>query len=339
MILVTGATGHLGSHVLFELTSAGKSVRALFLDSRKIELVKKIFNFYHPNYLELLEKIEWVQAGINDYGKLISYMHDIQHVYHIAGKVSFNNGDRKILNQVNIYGTANVVNACLETGIEKLCHVSSISALGELESPEVVDENVIWNQGSSASAYGISKYKGEMEVWRGIYEGLNAVIVNPSVIIGPGMWIGPGSQILSSINKGLKFYPSGSSGYVDVRDVARSMILLTNSNYTGDRYIVNAENMKHQHFMNLIADAFERPRPVYRVNPFHEKLAVTAEFVRKLFTGLPPRINLKTLKIASENLAYSNAKIRDALGMIFIPVEESVKYTVQLFKEEMNCNS
>jgi len=339
MILVTGATGHLGAHVLYELTKAGKYVRALFRDNDKIAIVKKVFSYYHPNYPELLEKIEWIRADINDYFTLTGCMQDIRHVYHIAGEVSFHSRDRRILHRVNISGTANIVNACLETGVEKLCHVSSIAALGELKSPEILDEYVIWNHGPSASAYAVSKYRGEMEVWRGIYEGLNAVIVNPSVITGPGMWLGPGKQLFSAIYKGLKFYPSGSSGYVDVRDVARSMILLTESNLTGERYILSAENIRHQQYMNLIADAMCRPRPVYLINPLLGRIAVMADSLRNLFTGLPPRINLKTLEIASETLLYSNAKICNTLGISFISIEESVKLAVQLFMKEMNSSN
>ncbi len=233
MILVTGATGHLGSHVLYELTHANKFVRALYRDHGKINQVKRIFGYYRSDYPTLFNRIEWMQGDINDYNNLLSCMQDVDQVYHTAGLVSFNDNDRKNLNKINIAGTANIVNACLETGVNKLCHVSSIAALGELESNEPVGEDLIWNQGSSASAYAISKYKGEMEVWRGIYEGLNAVIVNPSVIIGPGMWMGPAGQLFNRILKGLNFFPAGSSGYVDVRDVATAMVKLAGSSHYG----------------------------------------------------------------------------------------------------------
>jgi len=326
----------LGSHVLYELAKANRCVRALYRDKNRIAFVKRIFSYYQPDYLELLNKIEWIQADINDYFTLTECMQDVNQVYHIAGLVSFNNKDRQQLNRINTAGTANVVNACLETGVGKLCHVSSIATLGELNGHEPVHEDVVWNQGSSASAYAISKFRGEMEVWRGIYEGLDAVIVNPSVIIGPGMWIGPGKQIFLSIQKGLKYYPSGSSGYVDVRDVARTMILLSDSHHTGERYILNAENIPHQKYINLLADAMGRSRPRYLVTPFLAKIAVIAESIRAILTGLPLRINLKTLEIASETLAYSNAKVCDALGIAFMPIEESVNISVQLFIKEMN---
>jgi dihydroflavonol-4-reductase len=188
---------------------------------------------------------------------------------------------------------------------------------------------MIWNHGLWASAYAISKFRGEMEVWRGIHEGLNAVIVNPSVIVGPGIWMGPGKQLFLSVFRGLKYYPSGSSGYIDVRDVAQTMILLSESNLSGERYILSAENITHRKYINLLADAMGRSRPRFLITPLLTKIAAT-------ITGIPPRINLKTLEIASEKLEYSNTKICDAFGMSFTPIKESVNLSVQLFINELN---
>ena len=330
MILLTGATGQLGSHLLYELTRAGKTVRALYRNENRVEVVKRIFSFYQPEYTGIFKKIEWFQADINDFHALTESMRDVNVVYHTAGLVSFRNNDRKKLNHTNIEGTANVVNACLE-GNAKLYHVSSIAALGESTTNEPIDENIIWNQGSAASAYSISKFKGEMEVWRGIYEGLDAVIVNPSVIIGPGMSLGPGKQLFNSLLKGLKFYPSGSSGYVDVRDVARIMVMLSESRITGERFIVSAGNFPHRKVLSLLSEALNRPIPRIPLAPFLAKSAVIAESLRAALTGIPPRINRQTLRIAAENLSYSNAKINNALQLEFIPLEESLKSSVKFF--------
>jgi dihydroflavonol-4-reductase len=339
MILVTGATGHLGSHLLYELVKANRSVRALYRDRNKLAFVKKIFSYYQPDDPEMFSSIEWVQADINDYLTLTECMKDVKQVYHIAGLVSFNDSNSKQLNLINAKGTSNIVNACCEAGVGKLCHVSSIATLGEISDHKMVHENEIWNQGSSASAYAISKFRGEMEVWRGIYEGLNAVIVNPSVIIGPGTWEGPGKHLFSTIVKGLKYYPSGSSGYVDVRDVARCMVRLTDSELTGERYIVNAENITHRTYINLLADAMGSPRPRILITPCIAKIATVAETIRAAFTGLPPRINRRTLEIAAETLSYSNKKICDAIGIKFIPIEESAYFSAQLFLNEIRTTN
>jgi nucleoside-diphosphate-sugar epimerase len=245
--------------------------------------------------------------------------------------VSFNDKDRRKLNLVNIVGTAGIVNACLESGA-KLCHVSSIASLGELSINEQVDEKIIWNRGSSASAYAISKYKSEMEVWRGIHEGLEAVIINPSVIIGPGMWMGPGKYLFSAVKKRLNFYPPGSSGYVDVRDVARIMILLCESGIAGERFIVNAGHMTHCEFLNLLAEAFGKKGPEKLISPLMAQIAILGETFRAFVSGSSPRINRRTFSIASEDLQYSSKKITETLGVTFISIEESVKSAVQIFK-------
>jgi nucleoside-diphosphate-sugar epimerase len=261
-------------------------------------------------------------------------MKEISQVYHVAGLVSFNNSNRKQLNSTNVKGTANVVNACIENSVDKLCHVSSIAALGEAESPAWIDEKPIWKQSDSASAYSRSKFLGEMEVWRGIHEGLNAVIVNPSVIIGPGMWLGPGKELLSRVQKGLNYYASGSSGYVDVRDVARIMVILTEGAYNRERFIINSENITHRHYLNLIADALDKPRPTRVISPVLGKIAVGIEFLRSAITRLSPRIDKQTLRIAFENLAFSNDKVREATGISFISAEESVKTAIKLYLEK-----
>jgi len=185
--MVTGATGFLGAHVLYELSGRGLRVNALYRDRQKINNVKKIFGYYRDDITQLWNRINWIEGDILDYYSLRENLKDIKEVYHTAGLVSFDNRDKKRLNRINARGAAHIVNACLEQGVDKLCHVSSIATLGESDGSELIDENLMWNPGNSASAYAVSKLSGEMEIWRGIHEGLQAVIVNPSVIIGPGM--------------------------------------------------------------------------------------------------------------------------------------------------------
>jgi dihydroflavonol-4-reductase len=331
MIFVTGATGLLGSHVLYELALLNRPVRALFRDEAKKAFVKKVFGFYHPEPGELLKRIEWFQGDINDQQAITDAIRDVNQVFHIAGFVSFNDKDKKRLNQVNAEGTTSIVNACLEAGNIKLCHVSSIATLGELAPNELINEEVIWNRGIDASAYALSKFKAEMEVWRGIHEGLNALIVNPSVIIGPGLWDSTGNHLFKSILKGLNFYTLGSSGYVDVRDVARIMVLLMNTDISGERFILNAENISHQKLINLLAIALNRPLPKIAVAPWMTGIAVALEKIRAVIMRSGPRINRRIIEIAAEKSYYSNQKITDTLHVKFMSVEESVNSTVKLF--------
>jgi nucleoside-diphosphate-sugar epimerase len=334
MIMVLGATGFLGTHVLYELAGKGHRVKALYRDRQKLAGVKKIFGYYREDISKLWDKIEWIEGDILDYYSLRENLKDIKEVYHAAGLVSFDNRDRKKLNQINVRGVAHVVNACLEQGIDKLCHVSSIATLGESNGSELIHENLMWNPVHSTSAYAVSKFNGEMEVWRGIHEGLQAVIVNPSVIIGPGMWMGSTRQILNRIRSGMKYYPGGSTGYVDVRDVATAMIRLTDGNIFGERYIVSSENLTHRTLLNLISDVMGVPQPGKPVSPFLMRMAVAAECIRSSFTGRAPRLTKQILDIAAEELAYSNKKIKDAVAVSFIPIKESIQFSVPFFLTE-----
>jgi nucleoside-diphosphate-sugar epimerase len=334
MIFVTGATGLLGSHLLYELALLNRPIRALFRDEEKKAFVKKVFGFYHPEPLELFKRVEWFQGDINDQQAISEAIKGVKQVFHIAGFVSFNDRDKKRLTHVNAGGTACIVNACLEAGNIKLCHVSSIATLGELAPNELINEEVIWNRGTAASAYAISKFRAEMEVWRGIHEGLNAVIVNPSVIIGPGLWDSTGNHLFQSILKGLNYYTLGSSGYVDVRDVARIMVSLMDNDISGERFILNAENISHQKLINLMCIALNRALPKIAVAPWMTGGAVILEKIRAVLTGSGPRINRRILEIAAEKNFYSNKKITDTLHVKFMSVEESVNSTVKLFNKE-----
>lgn len=333
-ILITGATGFLGMHVLFELAGKGYRVKALYRHRQKIEQVKRIWGYYTTDVDRLGEFIEWIEGDILDKYFLSDNLQGIQEVYHAAGLVTFDDRERARLNQINVQGTANLVNACLENGISKLCHVSSIATLGESNGSGLIDEKMRWKPDPGASAYAISKLKGEMEVWRGIHEGLPAVIVNPSVIIGPGMWMGSSRHLLESLSRGLRFYPQGTTGYVDVRDVARVMVGLMEMDCMNDRYIVSAENLAHRDVLDMISDAFGMPRPEWLVTPRLMKAAVMAEGIRSFLTRTPPRITRKAMMIASERLAYSNQKVSNTLGLAFIPVEASVRFLTSVYRKE-----
>jgi len=335
MILVTGGTGLLGSHLLYELVKRNQPVRALYRTIQNQARTKEIFSFYETGD-SAFNRIEWVKADINDYYAVCNSLHDISLVFHTAGYVTFNDREKKKLNHINTEGTANVVNACLESGRVKLCYVSSVATLGELADNLPVSESILWNQGKSASAYAKSKYMAEMEVWRGIHEGLNAFIVNPSVIIGPGMWMGPGSKLWLSVEKGLKFYPAGSTGYVDVRDVATIMIRLSELGITGERYILVAGHMKHKDLLSLLARGLNVREPYIQVTPLLSKAALLFESLGAFITHSKRRFNRRTIKIAGENLTYSNTKIRELLGVNFFPIEKSVQSAIDIYNLKKN---
>ncbi len=328
MNLVTGATGHLGSHVVLELARAGKAVRAIYRNKDKIDITRKLFAYYHCD-TSLFNQVEWVKADINDPYVMADVLKGVNIVFHTAGQVSFTKNKKQL--EVNTNGTSNVVNACLEAAGIKLIHISSIATLGQVLSDIPLNESNLWNNDTSSSAYSISKYKGEMEVWRGIFEGLDAVILNPSVIIGPGMNFGPAAHLFDHVRKGQKFYTGGTSGYVDVRDVAKIMMMVSDNSITGERFIVSSGNFPHRHILNLLADGFGQPHPKYEVTPLIARIAVILEGIRSLITFSDARINRKALQIAGSRLQYSNDKITKWLSFDFMPPEHSVRDAVDFY--------
>ncbi len=339
MIFVAGGTGYLGSHLLFRLVQTGKPVRALYRDKEKLDHFLKFRKFYPEVTDRLLETIEWVKGDMLDYYTLSENLAGVTHVYNTAGLVSFHKEDRQELFRINVQGTANLVNACLEHHVERLCHVSSIAALGNMQDGEPVDENSLWSQNASPSPYSYSKFRGEMEVWRGINEGLHAIIVNPSIIIGPGIWYGSWKGIFKQVYEGLKYYPTGRSGYIDVHDVVRIMVHLAESEITGERFILSAENLAHKEVIDYLAVAMKKPLPEYPLTPVKMKIACQLEKIRSVFSRSRPRITRQSMRSSTSSVSYSNRKISAALSPDFTPVRNSLSASIRYFLAEKEESS
>jgi nucleoside-diphosphate-sugar epimerase len=337
MNLVTGATGLVGSHMLAELIRRGEKVRALYRNERKKSLVVRTLALYFPDAGQAMQQIEWLQCDVLDRYSLAMAMENVQKVYHAAGVVSFGQASEKTMVETNVEGTANVVNACLEIPGIRLCHVSSIAALGITADGSLIHENCNLVPDQRLSAYSKSKFRSEMEVWRGIHEGLQAVIVNPSVILGPGIWNSSTTAFVELVHKGLSHYPKGGVGYVDVRDVTRIMHQLMNSGISGERFIVSAENLSFRDFFTLIALALGKKPPSRPITPWKAHLAIAFDAIRAVFTGKPAKITRRTLRIAGETTAYSSEKIKKQLGMDFIPVKDSVKLISDVYLDNNPC--
>lgn len=332
MILITGATGLVGSHLTFELTRAGHAVRALRRRDSNLDMINKVFSLYSDEPAELLSKIEWVEGDILDIFSLEDAMDGVEEVYHCAALVSFLPEDKKRLIRINTEGTANVVNAAIEKKISKLCHVSSIAALGRPEKQaDLIDEALVWKTSKHNSMYAVSKYGAEREVWRATAEGLEVVIVNPSIVLGVA---GPGmgsSRIFNTVWKGLKFYPPGKNGFVDVRDVVRAMILLMKSDIRNERYILNAGNVEYKRLFEMMAAAMGKPAPSIKVNSLLSGLAWRIEKLRSLITGVKPLLTPETAHTAVQQYEYSNEKIKKELGFEFTPIEETIRHFCGVF--------
>ncbi|HEY6159852.1 MAG TPA: NAD-dependent epimerase/dehydratase family protein [Bacteroidia bacterium] len=335
MILVTGGTGLVGSHLLFELTSKGERVRALKRTVSDISLVKKTFSFYSPNPGDLFSKIEWVDGDVTDVNSLHEALKGIDIVYHCAGCVSYDPRDADRIRKINGEGTANVVNVCLTNNVKKLCHVSSVAAFGDVPENKTVTEEMNWKGCASDNYYSLSKYNAEREVWRGIAEGLNAVIVNPSVIVGPGNWNMSSCAIFKESYKGLWFYPNGAAGYVDVRDVARAMIRLTESEVVNERFILSAENLSFRDFANMVHEVLQKKKPSVNAGPFLLGMAWRLEKLRSSITGRTPVLTKTIAQAVNSKAAYSSDKLRTKLDYQFIPLVQSVKETAEIFLRDL----
>jgi len=335
MILVTGATGLLGTRLLFDLTSSGERVRALKRENSRMSRFENMFK----NHPALTSQVEWVNADILDLYSLSEALEGAERVYHCAAKVSFQPSDHRMMHQVNIAGTANLVNLCLDKGVKKLVHVSSVAAMGRINDGMIITENNVWKTSKSNSEYAVSKYGSEREIWRGIAEGLDAVIVNPGIIIGPGNWKTDSSMIFRQIWKGLKFYTPGINGFVDVRDVSRAMISLMNENITGERFILVAENKPYRQVFDQIADRVGKKRAGIYAGPLLSAIAWRSEALRSMITGSKPVITKETARSASGKYYYDNKKIKEFLNFEFLPVERSINDTAEIFLEEQKVNA
>ena len=336
MILVTGGTGLVGTHLLYDLVRSGKKVRALKRNSSDISSVKKVFSYYSSDVDELMKEIEWVNADLLDVYTLLDVMEGVTDVYHCAAMVSFEPKHIDEMLRVNIEGTANMVNAALEKGIRKFCHISSIATVGRSEHGAVSTEETFWKSSPDNSNYAISKYGAEREVWRAAEEGLNVVIVNPSLIIGAGNWQQSSSNMFSKAYKGIKFYTDGENGFVDVRDVASVAIKLMESEIKNQRYLLNSENTTYKYFFDLIHSELGKPLPSIKAGKYLSAFAWRVEKIRSFFSNAVPLITKETAHSANSISRFSNQKIKTIFpDHEFISVEQSIKDTCKLFLQDL----
>ena len=270
MILVTGGTGLLGSHLLLGLVREQTEVVALKRSSSDMEEVKRVFGYYTGSEDELSKlygRIRWVDADLLNQVDMEQALEGVDRVFHCAAMVSFQPRDRQKMIRFNTDSTACLVNACLAKGVQKLLHVSSTSAIGRSPDGSAATESLIWAHTKTSTGYAESKFRSEMEVWRGMEEGLNAVIVNPSIILGPGFWNRGSSSMFSRVDGGLKYAAPGITGYVGVQDVVDAMIRLMNSDITGERFILSEGDYSYEEVFGMIGKALGKARNLKKVTP------------------------------------------------------------------------
>ncbi|WP_343700593.1 NAD-dependent epimerase/dehydratase family protein [Chitinophaga sp.] len=314
MILVTGGTGFLGSYLLRALVTAGKPVRALYRRHIPDQL------------LDVKDRVEWVQGDVLDVGSLEEAMQGVDQVYHCAAIVSFHPDRRAQMLKINVEGTANVVNIALDAGVKKLVHVSSVAALGRAREQAAINERSQWEESSNNSYYAISKHLSEMEIWRGIAEGLPAVIVNPSIILGSGYWHDGSGMLLKNAWKEFPYYTEGINGFVDVKDVVQVMMLLMDSTITAERFVLSAENWPYRRLFTTMAEALGKKPPHIAAKPWMAEMVWRMAKVKGWITGKRPLITRETARTAQLKVFYDAARIQEALpGFRFRPLEDTVR--------------
>lgn len=311
MILVTGGSGLVGNELITQLLATGKQVRAIY---NKTPLA----SFNTP----LLEQF---QCNILDVVMLEEAMKGVEQVYHCAAIVTFNPARKQEMYKINIEGTANIVNAALEAGVKKMVHVSSVAALGRIRENQLITELMNWTEETSNSAYGQSKYLAEMEVWRGIAEGLEAVMVNPTIILGAGNWNEGSSKLFQSVYNEFPWYAEGTTGFVDVKDVAGAMIQLMEGNISGQRFILSAENRTYREVFEMMAKAFGRKPPHKKVTPFIAAIVWRLEAIKSWFTKKDPLVTKETARTALAKVRFDNSKLKQFLpAFVYRPLPDTI---------------
>ena len=333
MILVTGGTGLIGSHLLFHLISNGETVRSNYRSKASIEKVRKVFGYYTDEPSILLEKIDWVKADITDLGDLGQLFIDIDQVYHCAALISFDPKDFKLLERTNVGGTANIVNLSIKYGIKKLCYVSSIAAIGSNPKQKEVTEESEWNE-ANANVYGITKYEAELEVWRGSQEGLNIVIVNPGVVIGPGFWKSGSGTFFTYASKGKKYFIPGGTGFVTINDVIHAMTRLMESTIRTERFIVVNQNMTYEQLFHKIASKLGVVPPTKEVSKFILECFWRWDWIRSYVFGKPRKLSKAVAKGLYHQEEYSNEKIKSELDFTFEDMDKAIGFCCAKFREK-----
>jgi len=328
--LITGGTGFLGSYIIRELVEQGYAVRAIRRSDK--------LPFYIPAHY--FAKVEWVNGDVLDVAGLEEAMDGMDAVIHAAAMVSFASGDRRRLFSTNIEGTANVVNAALLQGIPRFIHVSSVAALGRTAKEETVTEEKKWEDSKFNTSYAISKYHAEIEVWRGMGEGLNATIVNPSTILGFGDWNASSCAIFKNIYGEFPWYSNGINGFVDVADTARAIVSLLESKSTGERFILSGENWSFRQLFNTIASEFGKKQPTREATPFLAGIAWRLEKIRTLFSGRTSLVTRESARIARTRTRFDNSRILSQLpGFAFTPLQQTIQHACRAYLEHIQTKT
>ena len=335
MILVTGGTGLVGSHLLYQLSLENDVIKAIHRKNSDLLAVKNVFSYFSLDYEFLFQKIEWVEADITDIISLEEAFKNVMEVYHSAALVSFDSKDYRAMDEINIEGTSNIVNFCISNKIKKLCFVSSVATIEKSVTGKMMDETDEWNMEKVGYGYAMTKYGAEMEIWRGAQEGVPVVIVNPGIILGAGFWHQGSGALFSKIEKGFSFYSEGVMGFISVNDVVKAMLLLMKSDIVNQRYILVAENSSFKNIFDQIAQNFGKKPPSVKVTKLMSAIGWRLEKLKSVFTNAPAMLTKHAAKSIHDKRYYSSEKIKTDLNFNFESIPETIKSVCAIYKKEI----
>ena len=334
-IAITGATGFLGSHLLYHLLSSEPEadIVALHRDTSSIALFQKLGKHY-PGAAAEFDRLRWVEGDLLDVPSLESFLEDADQLYHCAAVVAFAPRQRQAMSQINVEGTANIVNVAMHCGVEKMVHMSSVAALGRSVNRKVINEDFFWEKSNLNTQYGISKFQSEQEVWRAIAEGLEAVVFNPGIILGPGDWQEGSCHLFQWVDQGQTFYPPGSTGWVDVRDVCELAIIGMRTSISGERFVTVGANESYDRVFQLIARGLQCSAPSVQANAWMQAIAWRWAAVQAFFTGESPLLTRETAIVSAQDFHFLPDKSRETFDFNYRSLEDTIQWTATTYKEE-----
>lgn len=319
---LTGGTGLLGTYFLIQALEQGHGVTAIYRSEKSKQITSKVFASLGSDILEKYSKINWVKANLLnplEFDELILPHHT---VVHCAGMVSFLPSDEQEMYKSNFVGTQNLVNVCIDKGVKKLIHISSVSTL--CKEVELRDESSFQRPAKEAGFYGKSKYLAEMEVWRGMQEGLNACVLSPSIILGAHDWNKGSSKMFDVAYKGLLFYTQGKTGFVDVNDVAKAILVVAKTETKQKRYCLNAENIFYKDFFEKLHLAFGKPMPKYKAGKFLTSLYWRFQWLKSKIVNSAPLVTKESANTAHSIRLFSGDRFAEEFGFLYTPIDKSV---------------
>ncbi|GJH41285.1 NAD-dependent epimerase [Capnocytophaga sp. HP1101] len=325
MILVTGGTGLIGSRLLFYLTqNKAHKVRAIYRNAHSLDKIQQLFTAQSPDGAEQFRSIEWVKADLSNIPALEQAFAGVTFVFHCAGLISFQPKDFPELLKVNVEGTANIVNLCIDFKVKKLCYVSSVATLSSLPHTPIDEEND-WNSEENNTDYAISKNGGEMEVWRGSQEGLPVVVVNPSVVLGAGFYDSGSGLLFKKVANGLNYYPTGGTGFVTVDDVVRAMIALQFSEVTGERFVLNTANLTYQSIFEKIAQNLGVKAPSKKISHKTLRFLARLDGFLSFFALKKCTLTLSSADALGTITTYNGNKIKQYINFQYSKIDEVIQ--------------